>query len=389
MRLGKAFSIQSGHKPDYVILGIVLFLLLVGFLALASASSDIGKVNFNDTGYYLKQQLFKGLIPGLIGFAAGFFIYYRRWKKAALILFVINLILLLLVFTPLGREVKGSHRWINLGIFSFQPSELLKLTYILYVASLFSGTRMKKIREGWKAYGIFVFVSIITGVLIFAQPATTMAMIIIGAGLVMYFLSGNSFRQVLVHFLLTLAVGAVIVAGLAAVTPYRLARVAPIWNPIAQKYFPALLIKNAPSDNFHVSQSLMAIGTGGLTGVGFGKSTSKYSLLPEPMGDSIFAVIAEEFGFAGSMVIILLFLILLWRGIGLALHSHDDFARLSVAGFSSIIAIQAIIHISANAGILPFTGVPLPFISYGGTSMAVTLTMIGIIANVSRHSSNE
>ncbi len=364
-------------------------MLLVGFLALASASSDIGKVNFNDTGYYLKQQLFKGLIPGLIGFAAGFFIYYRRWKKAALILFVINLILLLLVFTPLGREVKGSHRWINLGIFSFQPSELLKLTYILYVASLFSGTRMKKIREGWKAYGIFVFVSIITGVLIFAQPATTMAMIIIGAGLVMYFLSGNSFRQVLVHFLLTLAVGAVIVAGLAAVTPYRLARVAPIWNPIAQKYFPALLIKNAPSDNFHVSQSLMAIGTGGLTGVGFGKSTSKYSLLPEPMGDSIFAVIAEEFGFAGSMVIILLFLILLWRGIGLALHSHDDFARLSVAGFSSIIAIQAIIHISANAGILPFTGVPLPFISYGGTSMAVTLTMIGIIANVSRHSSNE
>ena len=379
------FSIQSGHNPDYVILGLTLFLILVGFLALASASSDLGKINFNDTAYYLKQQFLKGLLPGLIGFAVGFLMYYRRWKKLALIMFIANLILLLLVFTPLGLEVKGSHRWINLGPFSFQPSELLKLTYILYVASLFSSTRIKKIREGWKTYGIFVFVSLITGVLIFAQPATTMAMIVIGAGLVMYFLSGKSFKQVAIQFVLTLIVGAVVVAGLAALTPYRLARVAPVWNPIAQKYFPSLIIKNVPSDNYHVSQSLMAIGTGGVTGVGFGKSTSKYSLLPEPMGDSIFAVIAEEFGFVGSVTIIILFLVLLWRGIGLALHIHDDFARLTVAGFMSVIAIQTAIHISANAGLLPFTGVPLPFISYGGTAMAVTLTMIGITANISRH----
>jgi len=383
----RAFSIQSGHKPDYIILGVMLFLLLAGFLALASASSDIGKIRFDDTSYYLKQQLLKGLLPGLIGFAIGYFIYYRRWKKLALYLFLANIVLLILVFAPgIGMEIKGSHRWINLGAFSFQPSELLKITYILYIASLFSSARIKQMGGGWKTYGIFVLVSTLTGFLIFLQPATTMAIMIILAGVIVYFLSGKSFQQV--AQIVTTIVGALLViAMLAVITPYRLARIAPYWNPIAEKYFPSAMIKGGQNDSFHVNQALMAIGTGGITGVGFGKSTSKYSILPEPMGDSIFAVIAEEFGFVGSVILIVLFLVLFWRCTRLVTKSNDDFAKLAVAGFISIIAIQMITHVGANTGLFPYTGVPLPFVSYGGTALAVTLTMMGIISNVSRHSS--
>jgi cell division protein FtsW len=386
MRFLKKFSIQSGHHPDYVLLGIVLFLLLIGFLALASASSDLGKIRFNDSYYYIQQQLLKGLIPGIIGFVIGYLIYYRKWKRWATYLFITNLVLLVLVFLPgIGLDVKGSHRWINLGAFSFQPSELLKITFILYVASLLSSTRIKQLGGGWRTYGVFVLVCGITGLLIFIEPATTMAGIILGAGIIVYFISGKSFKQVVAQVGLTLAVALIVVAGLAIVTPYRLARVAPFWNPIASKYFPSAVIKSVPTDSFHVDQALSSIGGGGLTGVGFGKSTSKYSILPEPMGDSIFAVIAEEFGFIGSIILILFFVVLLWRGTHLALKSNDDFARLTVAGFTSIIIIQAVIHIGANTGLFPYTGVPLPFISYGGTALAVTMTMIGIMTNVSRH----
>ena len=147
------------------------------------------------------------------------------------------------------------------------------------------------------------------------------------------------------------------------------------------------MIKDVQPDSFHLEQSLIAIGTGGLWGVGFGKSTGKYNVLPEPMGDSIFAVIAEEFGFLGVSLVILAYLILFWRGTTLIKRSHDDFAKLCLLGFVSVISLQAIVHIAANSGLLPFTGVPLPLISYGGTSFAVTLTMMGMIANISRYTS--
>lgn len=385
----RPFSIKSGHRPDYVILAVALFLLLVGFLALASASSDIGKVRFNDTLYYVWQQVLKGLIPGLIGFVAGYFIYYRRFKKAALILFLINLVLLFLVFVPkIGIEANGSRRWIGFGSFSFQPSELLKITFILYIASLFSGQRIKSLgnKGGWRTYGIFLLVSAVVGGLIFFQPATTMAVIIIASGMVVYFLSGKSLTQLAAQVGISLAAAVLVVAVLSIATPYRMARVIPFWNVVAEKYFPSAVVKNASNDTYHVNQALMAIGTGGVTGVGFGKSTSKYSILPEPMGDSIFAVIAEEFGFIGSAILIILYLVLFWRSMRIAQKSNDDFAKLTVVGFVSVLAIQAIIHIGANTGLLPYTGVPLPFISYGGTSLAVTLTMMGIIANISKHS---
>ncbi len=134
-----------------------------------------------------------------------------------------------------------------------------------------------------------------------------------------------------------------------------------------------------------MNQSRISIGAGGVSGVGFGESTSKYSVLPEPMGDSIFSVIAEEFGFIGSMVVMILYGIVFWRGTDIVKKSRDDFARLVTLGFVSIITIQMLIHVGANSGIVPFTGIPLPFVSYGGTALAISLTMIGVIANISRH----
>lgn len=378
----------SGHKPDYVLIGVIAFLVLAGFLFLASASSDISKIKYNNSYFFLTSQLLKGLIPGIIGFCAGYFIYYRKWKKISPILLLFNIILMILVFTPLGYSANGSSRWLAFGSFTFQPSELLKITFILYLASLLSSIPAKQMKkkQGWGLYGLFLFVSLVISMLIFLQPATTMAIIIVGAGVIMFFLSGASIK----HVALTMFLAVVIVLGLAKFTPYRLKRVAPLWNPIVEPIIPQLSLKVSTDDidQFHIQQSLIAIGTGGWTGVGFGKSTSKYSVLPEPMGDSIFSVIAEEFGFIGSFVLIMLYLIFFWRAGDLIRHTHDDFGKLVVLGLSSVIMIQTLIHIAANTGVLPFTGVPLPFISYGGTALAVSLTMMGIIANISRHTSN-
>ncbi len=385
MRLFKTgIARLQGHRPDYILLGVVFFLVLAGFLFLASASSDIAKIRYNDSFFYVTSQFLKGFLPGLAGFLIGYLVYYRKWKKISPFLLLANIVLMLLVFTPLGLAAKGSHRWIQLGSFSFQPSELLKITFILYLASLFASMPVKRLKQSWGAYGLFLFVSFVVSALIFVQPATTMAIIIIGAGAVMFFFSGAAFK----HIALTGGLIALVVLLLAVFTPYRLNRVAPFLNVITSKFAPSLAIEDPGADTFHVNQSLIAIGTGGVGGVGFGKSTSKYSVLPEPMGDSIFSVIAEEFGFIGSAIMIGLYMLLFWRSSDLMLHSHDDFAKFTVLGFASIIMIQALIHIAANTGVLPFTGVPLPFISYGGTALAVSLTMMGIIANISRHTSN-
>jgi len=373
-----------GHAPDYILLGVVLLLLVGGMLFLSSASSDIGKIKHDDSLYFVKNQIYKGLVPGAVGFLLGYLVYYRKWRKFAWVALGANIILLVLVFTPLGLAANGASRWISFGGFSFQPSELLKITFILYVASLFSSARLRQ-KKGWTSYWLFAGVSAVVGLLILFQPATTMIAIVIGAGAVAYFYSGAPFRQ----FLVTGVLAVVLVAFLALVTPYRLNRIAPFWNSFTSQYAPSLSIDGGSYDQFHLNQSLIAIGTGGVWGVGFGKSTSKFSVLPEPMGDSIFSVIAEEVGFVGSVVTLCLYILLFWRGTVIARRSHDDFGRLVVVGFSSVFAIQAIIHIAANSGLAPFTGVPLPLVSYGGTSLAVSLTMLGILANISRHTTKK
>lgn len=375
-------SLTRGHKPDWVFLTVVLILVVGGLLMLSSASSDKGKIEHGDAYYFVTNQLIKGLLPGVIGFLVGFGVYYRRWQgKIATILLLLNLILLVLVFSPIGVSANGSHRWITVGPITFQPSEFLKITFVLYLASLLSSANMKNMKKGWKTYCIFLLVSLVVVGLILIEPATTMAIILVGAGAIMYLLSGAPWK----HIILTVMIGVIVVALLVVVTPYRFKRIVPNWNVLAQNFFPSLVVERSDVDTFHLNQSLIAIGTGQITGVGFGKSTSKYSVLPEAMGDSIFAVIGEELGFVGGVLVVGAYLVLMWRGTAIVLRSDSGFARLVVIGFVSIVGIQALIHIGANTGLLPLTGITLPFISYGGTSLAVTLTMMGIVGNISRY----
>lgn len=371
---------KSGHSPDYIFISCIVLLVLFGLIMLSSASSDLGKIKFNDTYYYLKHQLLYGLIPGLIGFVIATFIYYRFWQKFAVPLLLIGLIGLVLVFTPLGFSHSGANRWLNLGgVFSVQPAEFLKFAYIIYLAAWLSPKekslflRQKSFLSGFLP---FLIASGLVAFLIVMQPSTTTVAIILAAGVLVYFVSGARLSFVFG----TIFLGILGLAIIISLTPYRAERVATYIKTLFQSE-----AVDSQSSGYHLSQARMAIGSGGLWGVGFGKSTTKFKYLPEPIGDSIFAVIAEELGFIGVLAIIVFFSILFWRGFVIAKNSRDQFAKLTTIGFITIIAIQTFIHIGAISGLIPLTGVPLPFISYGGTSLAIFLTMAGIIVNISKY----
>ncbi len=373
---------KLGHYPDYVFVSCIILLVVFGLVMLSSASSDLGKIKFNDTYYYLKHQLLFGLSFGVIGFLIASLVYYRWWQKLAIPLLLISLAALILVFTPLGFSHAGANRWLDLGILSVQPAEFLKLSFIIYLAAwLSSKGKVINLRQTsfMAGYLPFLIISGLVAFLIIIQPSTTIVAIIMAAGLVVYFISGARLSFVLGTIFLGLLVFVLVVLLMGS---YRLDRV--------QTYFKTVFnpdIVDAQSKGYHLNQALTAIGSGGLWGVGFGKSILKFKYLPEPIGDSIFAVIAQELGFVGVIFLITIFIFLFIRGFIIAKNSRDQFAKLITVGIISIMAVQTFIHIAANSGIIPFTGVPLPFISYGGTSLAVFLTMAGIIVNISKYTS--
>ncbi len=357
------------HKPDYAIIICIGFLVVFGLVALASASSHLGQEKFGDSYYYLKHQLFYGLSLGVVGFLFGYSFYYRHYQKFALPALAISIVLLALVFTPFGFKAGGAERWVKLGPVTFQPSELLKITTILYLAAWLSGQkeRAKNFLTGFVPF--FLLIAVIS-ILLFRQPATTTVVVILAAALVVYFVSGAK----LFYILGTGAAAAAALVALVYLTPYRLERVTNFFKPA-----------DPLAGGYHLNQALIAIGSGGIEGVGYGDSTTKIRYLPEPIGDSIFAVVAEELGFIGSSVLIAVFGALVLKIFLLAKKTKEKFARLVLAGFGALIGIQTFINIGAISGLLPLTGVPLPFISYGGTALAVFMTMGGIVANISRH----
>jgi len=363
---------KKGHAPDYVFLMAVLLLVVFGLIMLSSASSDLGKLKFNDTFYYLKHQIYYGLSLGIVGFLAGYFIYYKKLQNISMYLLIFSIIFLVLVFTPLGIRAGGATRWINIGPISIQPAEILKLTFIIYLSAWLSSKKIKRQSSFSEGLLPLLIVSSIVAGLVILQPATTTVVVLMGASLITYFISGAKLRYILGIIL----IGVVVLAGLVMVTPYRFNRV--------MNY-----LHNDNSDilnsGYHRNQALISVGSGGITGVGYGQSTTKYKFLPEPIGDSIFAVIAEEFGFIGSIFVIATFVLIFIRGFLIAKNSRDDFGKLVIVGFISIITIQTLINLGAISGLLPLTGVPLPFISYGGTALAIFLTMIGIIGNISKY----
>ena len=364
------FSNPKSSGADIVFVAFLVVLVIFGLVMLTSASSEIAKNGFNDSTYYLKHQLLSGLIPGIIGFFIGYFVYYRVWEKLAPYILIGGIVLLLLVFIPsLGLTLKGGTRWINLGVFSFQPGELMKLTFFIYLAAWISKSQQRG-KSLWGGLVPFSILISLVMILLLLQPATSMAGLIFLTSLLVYFSSGAKIKFVAALVLIA-SLGAI---ALVSVKSYRTTRVNTFLNAA----------NDPQGKGYHIAQAQLAIGSGGIFGVGFGKSTTKY-YLPEPMGDSIFAVISEEFGFIGAGTLLLVFLAFIWRGLKIARDAPDNFGRYLTTSFMSMFGLQTFVNVGAISGVIPMTGVPLPFISYGGTALAVFLTMCGIVVNISKY----
>jgi len=359
------------EKADIIIIAICATLIVLGMAILASASSHLGTIQFGDPHHFIRNQFIFGFGAGIVAFFAAMFIPLKFLKKIAFILLLLNIVGLVLVFTPLGADFGTANRWIQIGDFQFQPSEILKITFIIYIATWLTSKgkdRKKDFTEGLIPF--LIICAIISG-LLFAQPATSILVIIMLSALIVYFMAGIKLSFVAIMGLL----GIIALGIITVVTPYRAERVLSFLNPETD-------IRGA---GFHRNQALVTIGSGGLTGVGYGRSTLKIDSLPEPAGDSIFAVIAEEFGFLGSIFFIILYFLLVYTGFAGSTKTRTDFGRLTLIGFSSIIGLQTFVHIASVAGIIPITGIPLPFISFGGTALITFMVMAGLMVNVVRN----
>lgn len=361
---------KKGHRPDYFLISLIFLLTVAGLVILASASSEMGKTNFNDSYYYLKHQILYGLSLGLIGFFAALVIQYQWYKKFAFPLLLLSMGLLALVFTKFGLSAGGASRWLKFGPVIFQPAEIVKLAFILYLGAWMSNIKMNR-NDFSTGFVPFLLISGFIAALLLLQPATSTVVILLGTGVVMYFMSGAS----VTHILFAGAIGAAALAAVIVITPYRLQRITTFLHPA----------NDSSGASYQINQALIAIGSGGPWGIGYGRSTSKINTLPAPIGDSIFAVAAQELGFAGAGSLVVLFAALVFRLFWLARNMRDKFGQLVLVGFGSLLALQSLINMGALSGLFPLTGVPLPFISYGGTALAVLLTLSGIAVNISKY----
>jgi cell division protein FtsW len=352
---------NCNSSPDWFLISLILGLTVFGIVMVGNASVVEAFRDFGDKFYYLRQQLIWAVF-GLLAFVVFSFFDYRKLRKLALPLMLFSFVSLILVLIPaIGIKSLGARRWLSLGFFSFQPSELTKLAFVLYLSSFFASK---------KKFWPFLFVLGALLMLIMLQPDLGTAVILAATGLVVYFVSGGSL------FLISLAglFGLLSGAALIFFSSYRRERFLTFLNPA----------RDPLGASYHIRQILIAIGSGGLFGVGLGQSRQKYEYLPEATTDSIFAVIAEELGFVGAISLLVLFLLVVWRGMRIAKEAPDDFARLLAVGITAWIGFQALVNLSAMVAIVPLTGVPLPFISYGGSSLVLSLTAMGILVNISK-----
>ncbi len=379
-----SFSQIKQNQPDYILAATAGILLVFGIIMLAGISTSVWQTETTDSFYSFTHQLLYGLIPGLVLGAAAFFVpisFLKKWSPALLL---INLVLLAMVFLPvIGISSGGASRWIDLGVISFQPSEFLKLTFILYLGTWLSArsqrskTKARKTKfsllgpEVKEAFIPFmVILGLISLILILQPDIGTLGLIVI-TGILMYFLIETSIW----HTIIMLGIGLTSLFTLIKVAPYRVERFLIFLQPETDPM----------GIGYQVNQALIAIGSGGIFGMGLGMSGQKFGFLPRPMSDSVFAIMAEEIGFIGSVVLILLFLTLLIQGFKIAQRQKDKFCQLAAAGISCWITLQAFINIGAIIKIIPLTGIPLPFISCGGSHLVVELIAIGILLNISRN----
>lgn len=351
---------------DFVLFSVIILLVTIGVVMVYSASSYFAAFKYNNAEYFLWRQLAWAVL-GVIGMITTMNIDYHVYKKYTRLLIIFTFIALCLVF--LFPPVKGAQRWIRLGPASFQPSEIAKYVVVLYVAKRIS-THTQDIKSFVR--GVIpnlLFAGFIAG-MILAEKNLSIATVTILVCVIMLFVAGTKLWQ------MGLLGGGVIAAGLAGIffEPYRLKRLTGFLDPWA----------DAQDTGYQLVQSLLALGSGGLTGVGIGQSRQKCFYIPEPHNDFIFSVIGEELGFIGCMIIITLFVIFLWRGIMAATKAKDMYGSLLATGITSVVILQSLINVAVVSGSMPVTGVPLPFISAGGSSLVINMIFMGVLLNVTR-----
>jgi cell division protein FtsW len=356
---------------DRVFLMLVLVLALAGLAIFSSAALGLLAREASSVSKDILLQTGLGFGLGFAAFFAARAIPLAALKRYAPHAYLVSIVLTLLVFVPgIGFHAGGATRWINLRFTTVQPAEFLKIGFVLALA-WWLAPRARQLTDLRKGLGPFVAFLALPAAILLAQPNTSTTMLLVATGGAMYFAAGAPWRDFGILLLgVALALGVVIVAR-----PYVLERVKTFVDPSA----------NSLGSGYQIQQALIAVGSGGLIGRGFGQSVEKFNYLPEPDGDSVFAVFAEETGFVGALILLALFVGLAARGIVIAGKSTDLFGGLVALGFSFLIIFQAFINIGAMLGIIPLTGLPLPFISHGGTALAATLLMCGLILNVAAH----
>ena len=361
-------------KSDLTFLGIVGILIVSGMFILASVSAPLSQEKIGSPYYFFKRQVLLGILPGLILAFLAFRIPLDFVKKIGPALFLINVIFLGLVFAPkIGLTLGGATRWVELGPFAFQPSEALKLTFIIYLASwLNTKNKTGKTKKNFsQTFIAFLIILVLISALLIKQPDISTLGIIISISIVMYFLGKTPIWHSILVFLI-IFIG---LAILIKVAPYRARRLLVFFKPETDPM----------GMGFHTKQALIAIGSGGTSGVGLGMSQQKFGFVPNPMSDSIFAILAEETGFLGVLVLVSLLVIFTWQGIKIARNSKALFPKLLVSGITFWIVLQAFLHIGAMTGLLPLTGVPLPFISYGSSHLITEFIGAGLVLNASKY----
>lgn len=362
---------QKPHAPDYGLIIITLALLCIGIVMVYSASVVASYAEFGDQTYFFQRQLlWSGL--GVVVMFLFMRVPYHWWRRVSLLTLVVSVGLLVAVLVPgLGTTALGATRWIRVaGIPVGQPSELCKVTLAIYMAAWLAG-KGERVREF--GYGTAPFIAILGLIvaLVMKQPDMGTALMIIGTAVTIFFVAGANMQQLLPIG----AGGGLAMAALALTSGYRQGRLTAFLDPWAH-----------PEDSgYHVVQSLIALGAGGVRGLGLGDSRQKFGLLPFPYTDSIFAVIGEELGLVGCSVVLALFLSLAYRGLRTAWRAPDMFGALLAIGISCQMAMQAFINIAVVTSTVPFTGITLPFVSYGGSSMVVSFAAMGILLNVTKY----
>jgi cell division protein FtsW len=356
--------------PDLWLFGVAVVLLSIGVVMVYSASAIVAADRFHDPYFFLKKQVFWALLGG----ASLWFMLrvdYRQLEGLVLPLLIVSVVLLVLVLIPpVGQAINGTRRWIRFGPVSFQPVELAKLTLVVYLAA-FIARKGEALADFWRGFLPPLAVAGMLGALVLAQPDLGNCLTLIALTFALLFLAGGR----LAHLGLILAPAVPLIAIAIWAAPYRLRRVTAFLDPWS----------DPRGSGFQIIQSSLAFGNGGVLGQGIGASKQKLFYLPESHTDFIFAILGEELGFVGAMTVVALFAVLVWRGLRIGLRAPEPFGAYLALGITLLIATQTLVNLGVVLGLLPTKGLPLPFVSFGGSALLVTMLSTGVLLNISQH----